>query len=417
MKYLLLIMILFLNSNAFACKEVSNVCVEGAATRTVNGKQVYRDCWKYETDYECYGEDYKDHCEVLPKSCSQVNTSCVKEEQGKCLEYKRTYECNEKTSSSEVQLVGTTHEIVNDYLDDSGCVTKGCIESESVCTEGSATRNIGGKEVYKDCWAYQKKYSCFSFSKQSDCAQYKGKCKLEGSTCVSTDAEGNCIHSEKRYSCLNPVSGAAQCRAMRYCIGDKCETITNTTNNDMNRAIAGLSMLNGIGKDFSKQQCNGTNCDIFKGTNRYCKINPVGSRNCCKDNGWAVDARLAQCSESEKMLAAQKQKNVCHFVGSYCAKKIAGFCVEKKQSYCCFGSKLAKVIQVQGRKQLGIAWGDAKSPNCQSLSLEQIQGLDFGKIDLSELYGDIKAKTTPDSEVLKKSQDSIKEKVEKYYAK
>ena len=207
----------------------------------------------------------------------------------------------------------------------------------------------------------------------------------------------------------------SSCRALKYCIGGMCKTITNTSSNDMYKSIAALWAINGIGKESSTDG----DYNVFKGVVRSCRIDAASSRDCCKNSGWAVDSNLAQCSEGEKILAKQKQNNSCHFIGSYCAKKIGGFCRKKRQSYCCFGSKLGKIIQVEGRKQLGLNWGKAKAPNCRSLTLEQIQKLDFSKIDLSELYEDIdhKIKVVSDLEVLRNSEKIIKQKMESHYAK
>lgn len=64
-------------------------------------------------------------------------------------------------------------------------------------------------------------------------------------------------------------------------------------------------------------------------------------------------------------------------------------CFRKKTVFCCFGSKFAKLLQEQGRKQLGLDFGTAQSPNCRGFTEEELQKIDFSKLDLSEITSDI----------------------------
>jgi len=47
---------------------------------------------------------------------------------------------------------------------------------------------------------------------------------------------------------------------------------------------------------------------------------------------------------------------------------------------------LSRIIQEQGRQQLGIGWGTPKSPNCQALTAAQFSSLNFNAMDFSEFY-------------------------------
>jgi conjugal transfer mating pair stabilization protein TraN len=53
---------------------------------------------------------------------------------------------------------------------------------------------------------------------------------------------------------------------------------------------------------------------------------------------------------------------------------------------------LDKVVQVQGRKQLGINFGSGGSPNCRGLTLEEIQRIDWEQVDFTEFIEDFKFK-------------------------
>ena len=107
------------------------------------------------------------------------------------------------------------------------------------------------------------------------------------------------------------------------------------------------------------------------------------------------------CDAQDLQTALLKASGSCHLVGSYCAKKLplAG-CIQKAYGYCCFNSRLARIIHEQGRSQLPgfnpqAPFGSPTTPDCRGLTPEEFQALDFGTIDLSEYIG-----TLPSAESL-----------------
>lgn len=104
-----------------------------------------------------------------------------------------------------------------------------------------------------------------------------------------------------------------------------------------------------------------------------------------------------QCSQNDMETSALKKSGYCHYVGTYCSERwnILGgsICVQKKNAYCCFNSKLARLINEQGREQIDMGgWGTTSAPNCKGFTPEQFQSLDFGAMDLSEYYGYLEQK-------------------------
>ncbi|MEM3986834.1 MAG: conjugal transfer protein TraN [Candidatus Methanomethylicia archaeon] len=101
-----------------------------------------------------------------------------------------------------------------------------------------------------------------------------------------------------------------------------------------------------------------------------------------------------RCDAQDILTSTYKESGYCHYVGSRCIKKILGKCVQKSKVYCCFNSKLARIIHEQGRPQLTTfgpdgGWGSAKRPNCRGFTPEEFQAIDFGRIDFSEYIEDI----------------------------
>ena len=168
----------------------------------------------------------------------------------------------------------------------------------------------------------------------------------------------------------------------------------------------------------SKGECKGT-IYIFNGTDRRCRDGGLRLAwdSCCKDEEYFVG--LAECRNSEKELAKLKKEDLCHAVGSYCSTRLnfigGSVCAETSESYCCFNSKLAKIIHEQGRPQLKTfgrsVWGSGSSPECRGFTPDEFQNLDFSKIDLSEWYADIEV--TSQTQIT----ESITDGVNKFYDK
>lgn len=96
---------------------------------------------------------------------------------------------------------------------------------------------------------------------------------------------------------------------------------------------------------------------------------------------------IYKCTKDELALMVNVQLKKCTYLGSYCDQKVLGVCIVKKQAYCCYDSPLARIVVEQGVKQLGRSQGSAESPQCGGLTLEELERLDWDKIDLSEWTG------------------------------
>jgi conjugal transfer mating pair stabilization protein TraN len=135
--------------------------------------------------------------------------------------------------------------------------------------------------------------------------------------------------------------------------------------------------------------------------------------------GLMVLQDLISCDQPEQILAMRNGQNLCHEVGTYCSKKlpIVKTCIEKTKSYCCYNSRLARIINEQGREQIGKAWGSAKSPNCSGFTQSEFEAIDFSKIDLSEFTSEIMANIKiPDVDSMgQQVQSAVQQKMQNYY--
>jgi conjugal transfer mating pair stabilization protein TraN len=83
---------------------------------------------------------------------------------------------------------------------------------------------------------------------------------------------------------------------------------------------------------------------------------------------------IYSCEQSEYQLDAKKQLKVCHDLGSYCDKSssILGLCLVRKESYCCYNSPLARILNEQIKPQLGQDFGTPQTPNCAGIKVSDL---------------------------------------------
>lgn len=103
---------------------------------------------------------------------------------------------------------------------------------------------------------------------------------------------------------------------------------------------------------------------------------------------------------------------MCHYVDSYEEKKL-GIKVNDVHVFCCFPSKLSRVVQEEARDQLKLNWGKSSKPICRGLTIDELSSVNFSKMDLSRAF-DEKVKL-PDhfNEKLQAFQNRLREDLKK----
>ncbi|EAB9082077.1 type-F conjugative transfer system mating-pair stabilization protein TraN [Salmonella enterica] len=283
----------------------------------------------------------------------------------------------------------------------------------SQCTEAGGNRviSMGGKEytVYSDCWAWKDTYlkqeadngSCDVYMKNPACTASRVNCQ---------EKSGNaCLQEEVTFSCEKKVTGEAQlCSGQLVCANGECDAIENGTSDGFGKAVSALAAVTAAAQDVAAM--NDVNVRAFTGKPVECRMAIAGFNNCCKDSGWGQGIGLAHCDSEEKALGKAKEKLLTVYVGTYCSKKVLGVCLQKKKAYCQFDSKLAQIVQAQGRKgQLGIGFGSGKHPDCRGITVEELQSLRFDRMDFSNFYSDLNAGTTipSDSELAERVKEQV----------
>ena len=178
---------------------------------------------------------------------------------------------------------------------------------------------------------------------------------------------------------LQDAEDGGSCGSVRYCVGADCETVRPRANTGFVEAATRLNMAVELGgEEFDR-----TGMRFFTGQRRRCHIYFGGLANCCRNSGALVG--LANCSASERELAEERNAGNTHYLGRYCSKRtFFGVCIRRSRAWCVFGSKLGRILQQQGRSQLGIGWS-----SCRGLTVAEIEGIDFARLDLSEFTQDL----------------------------
>ena len=130
---------------------------------------------------------------------------------------------------------------------------------------------------------------------------------------------------------------------------------------------------------------------------------------------------LTSCNQQEQMLGLKQGQNLCTYIGTYCSQSlnllVGSICMENTQSYCCYNSLLAKIIEEQGRAQIGKGYGSAQAPDCSGLTTAQFQQIDFSKIDLSQFTSQIMASVVGPNQAGMNQNASgvVQQKIQNYY--
>ena len=178
---------------------------------------------------------------------------------------------------------------------------------------------------------------------------------------------------------LQDADDGGSCGSVRYCVGAGCETVSPHSNTGFVNATTRLNMAVELGgEEFDRQDMR-----FFTGQRRACHIKLFGLANCCKNSGLLVG--LGNCSPEERELAEERNAGNTHYLGRYCSKRtLFGLCIRRSRAWCVFGSKLGRILQQQGRAQLGIGWG-----SCRGFTVAEVESIDFERLDLSEFTQDL----------------------------
>ena len=311
---------------------------------------------------------------------------------------------------------------VHTSRDESSCVglvgDSSCEQDTETCSDSDpVTRIVDGVSVTQPCWAWSRSYTCTQFSEAQDCQSLESTpgCRFLREECLTDEP---CRTWERVYDCPVPDQAASAnqfiCDGDVYCIDGSCETIEREANDEFKDAVVAL---NAMGQ--ARREWDPDTLSLFRGERETCSSKVFGVLNCCKGKGFPLIPGIQLlvalgCSREEMLLHQRDAQGLCAYVGTYCSDSFLGVCLTKKKVYCCFQSKLSRILQEQGRQQLNKPWAAPKQEKCLGFTIEEFAQLDLSKMDFSEVYAEFTdAARLPDE--LQAATD-IQQKIEDYYA-
>ncbi len=279
------------------------------------------------------------------------------------------------------------------------------VKLSETCTDPGGDRTVVmdgiSYTLHSDCWEYTQNWivneddtnTCQAYIDDPNCSEGTRTCTQKiGDYCVFQKMTWQCAHTETSTGWL--------CGSEFYCSDGSCASMEAGTNQNFGEAVSQLAALAAAGKEFAGMDPD--TVTAFTGKAMSCRQSAAGFSNCCKSGGWGQDVGLAKCNTEEKEIGTAKEKKLVVKVGSYCSTKVLGVCLQKKEGYCVFDSKLARIVQEQGRRdQLGVSFGSGKSPDCRGIKIAELQGIKFDAIDFSDFYDDLNSQVAlPDQDAL-----------------
>lgn len=375
------------------CYLASHTCVEGPETRVINGLPVYKACWRYQDDYSCINPNKQNDCQqYIDKGCKKIDETCIESTDPiGCVMSQVTYSClTEK---------GTTT-TTKDCSTQVSCYQGVCWDT-SHPNDTDFAKAVAAQEAAREATVYGSDGELFGGEAESCRKGYGGIKNCCGS---SSGAEtNNSIMSQVGTSM---VAGAAQ-YGSKYMYdfaydnsswvqsGSSALGLSAPTDPSLSFGVYGLTYT------FGAVPATGLLGGPVYGLGGGFYFDPYSFAIAVAIQ---VVMELKSCEPEEQKLGMHLGANLCHFVGSYCSKKVMGACLETTQSYCCYNSVLSRIINEQGKPQINKGWGTPESPSCGGFSVEEFQQIDFSALDLSEFTDDImNATVLPNVEDIKKS--------------
>lgn len=391
------------------CQKTGQVCIDGPSTKTLFGVPMTRDCWNYRSTYECRSQEKINDCQPLrDKGCAQIGSTCLNVlEDGTCSTHEQRYQCMVKQPTKEVNSCATNTFCINENGQ------QRCFDASSSPDKDFGTA-IATMEAMREMGTYMDKGNLQIFKGEDNrCSKKLGITNC----CKPSNGGGNMTNAVMAVKAGLSVAGEAADAGSGY-------LYDALSNNGSSMAQGFKSMVNGLGGDFKfNPSINYMGVGISYGAA------PAGSMSMGVLGGQAhlyfnptafyiavammVVQEIMKCEKEEQALSMKIGQKLCKQVGSYCSTKTPLGCAIVKETHCCFNSRLARIINEQGRAQLGQGWGDAKNPQCGSLSITDFEKIDFSKIDLAEFIQEITPKMPNITKVVDQARQSSQSLIDK----
>jgi conjugal transfer mating pair stabilization protein TraN len=350
------------------------VCTDGPATKQIDGVSLTRDCWEYTTTLACTSAAPADQCAPLAASgCTPTASACRQTNitTGLCEVFEDSYSC-----PVPAQTVTSASNCPSNVY----CIEGSCFNISSP-NDPDFARSMSFLEAGREAGVYI----------DSDRMQvFKGE-------------ENRCRDRLLKNCCYSDGAGAGMSNQSVFGTGSRLvyDALMNSENREfLYQGVSALLTGGGFSGTFSSYgvtvAVNGAalpagSTVLYAGESLVVAFDP-----------WSlviaiiiyIILSMMSCNEEEGKLAMKEGAKLCHTVGSWCSScfrvhGICSSCEEHTTAKCCFNSMLARIVNEQGRLQIGKGWGGAESPDCTGFTVAQLQTLNFAAMDLTEFYASL----------------------------
>jgi conjugal transfer mating pair stabilization protein TraN len=350
------------------------VCTDGPATKVIDGVSVTRDCWEFTRTMRCDGGAQADACAPLVAAgCTPQGSLCKQSNavSGACEVREDSYSC-----PVPAQDVTTASNCPSNVF----CLGGNCFDIAAP-NDADFSRSMSLLEAGREAGVYL----------DTDRMQvFKGE-------------DNRCRDRLLKNCCYTDGAGAGMSNQSLFGIGSRLvyDVLMNSGNREfLTQGMSALLSGAGFNGSFTTYgvtvAVNGTalpagSAVLYAGDSLVLAFDP-----------WSlaiavviyIAVSMLSCNEEEGKLGMKEGARLCRTIGTWCSSCIRIFgrcvsCIEHTTSKCCFNSVLARIVNEQGRVQVGKGWGGAQNPDCSGFSVEQLQRLDFAAMDLSEFYASL----------------------------
>lgn len=408
MRNVLLCMSVLISTQVIAqpeCRKAGEVCVAPNQTRNIEGLSVFRECWEWKDTYECRSEEMVNDCQPLrDRGCAQIGSVCVsRDSDGGCTSYEQTYNCPSTPESYTERTVCEQSTFCQDG-------SQSCFDTSSQ-EDNNFAQSVVMMEIMRQAGVYGVNASNVEFFKgaMEECSK-KGINGAVVTNCCKPAGGGQNFTNQTLSSMVNMATGPQQTAKM----GTKMVydmLYASTDNSLLKRGVAAMAEGAGTGGLNSASSSYGISFEFDADAGiEYMSLDPQTFQLKIQQMMLEELQQWLSCSPEEQTFGMKRGQNLCAYIDTYCSNSELGVCTTKREKHCCFNSKLAKIINRQGRAQLGL-----DMTVCSGFSQTQFQSLDFSQMDFSEFIADIVPKNPNQSQVTEQVRQTVEQKVQDYY--
>lgn len=357
-------------------------------TRVIEGSSFTRDCWDTESSMTCDGgATHFDQCAeyAAPASgCTLTSSTCVRVDPldaSICQSYRETYSCN---------VAGTSQTRVSNCPTDVHCVGTQCFDARRQ-PDADFARSMAMVEATREAGVYMDlNYLRVLNGENNRC---RDRLLVD---CCEPDSAGRGMSNQSVLGSGSSLvfdllmqSGTFLAQAVSSVLAQSAFTGSISAYGFTVYVVTGDAAVPVVSNVVYAGTAAEGSVGVIVGFDIWTLIIAIVIH---------ILISASQCNENEARTAMAEGAALCHSVHRWCSHRNpdplpppgAPRCLTFTTSKCCFNSVISRIVNQQGRAQVGRNWGpDPENPDCRGFTIAELQSLNFAAMDLSEFYASL----------------------------